>query len=498
MKKILAILLFLILITGTSANVYAEDDLYPPIPGEADRSCVYTAQGVDYSYVVPSFPPGVMPNDEEALKIVHIYVYKWKGWYWGTDSYYKTGSRKNENGVWTFYCEKKYDDSAIKDGSNYHYYDNVLGISRLMADDAVVDTTDYLNSLSDEERIAYTNHILANTLAKENYNTTNPGTPVVGYVTVTIEGDPTHDTSARGFYSDKVNAQWDIVMRNMGPWQGHIDYVAPTTSPSTTTPTTTTTTTTTATSSNTQVRAFVDRMYTKVLGRNPDDGGAQNWTNQLVNHQIDGAGIAKGFVFSKEFLDKNLSNEDFVEVLYNTFLNRGSDAGGKTSWVSQLNAGASRTQVLAGFVNSSEFTGICENYGIARGTMDADGSVVYNEGTRNFVCRCYEKALGREGETAGIEDWCHRINTGSGTPQARALDVATNGFFHSQEFLNKNTSNQEFVAILYRTFLGREYDQAGFNDWVSQLNRGVSRDQVMRGFAYSPEFTEIMRGYGLN
>ena len=74
---------------------------------------------------------------------------------------------------------------------------------------------------------------------------------------------------------------------------------------------------------------------------------------------------------------------------------------------------------------------------------------------------------------------------------------AARGFFFSNEFINQNVSNGEYVIRLYRTFMGREPDESGYNAWVAQLNEGVSRDTVFEGFAQSPEFTRICAGYGI-
>ena len=41
-----------------------------------------------------------------------------------------------------------------------------------------------------------------------------------------------------------------------------------------------------------------------------------------------------------------------------------ADAGGRANWVSQLNAGADRHNVMAGFYNSAEFNAIMASYGI--------------------------------------------------------------------------------------------------------------------------------------
>lgn len=247
-----------------------------------------------------------------------------------------------------------------------------------------------------------------------------------------------------------------------------------------------------ATEKNGQIKSFVTRMYTVVLKRNPDEGGLNNWTNGLKSGKMDGASLAGGFICSNEFVGKNLSNEEFVKILYEAFFNRQPDLEGKAAWMSVLERGEPRTKVLAGFVNSAEFGNLCGTYGIARGTMEEDGSNVYNEGVRNFVLRNYTKALGRNGETNGVENWCYQINKG----KMSALDVAMS-FFHSREFLNKNMNNNDYVECLYETFLGRASDAQGRAYWVGQLNSGKSRDEVMEGFAYSREFKNIMAEYGL-
>jgi len=71
----------------------------------------------------------------------------------------------------------------------------------------------------------------------------------------------------------------------------------------------------------------------------------------------------------KEFTDKNISNDAYVERLYRALLNRNPDAVGKATWVAKLNSGASRLEVLKGIVNSNEFTDICNKIGIVRGTL---------------------------------------------------------------------------------------------------------------------------------
>lgn len=240
------------------------------------------------------------------------------------------------------------------------------------------------------------------------------------------------------------------------------------------------------------VRAFAKRMYTKALGRKEDAAGLADWTSRLKNREIDGAGIAGGFIGSEEFENRKLSNGDYVDTLYRTFFDREADKGGRADWMGRLAAGNSRESVLSGFVNSEEFSKLCDRYGIARGTMQEDGSVIYRPGVRDFVLRLYLKALKRQGETMGVEDWTNRINMG----QMTAEDVAKS-FFFSEEFEEKKLSDEDFVETLYQTFMDRASDQAGKADWVSQLKNGKSREQVLEGFSRSREFGDIMAEYGL-
>lgn len=112
--------------------------------------------------------------------------------------------------------------------------------------------------------------------------------------------------------------------------------------------------------------------------------------------------------------------------------------------------------------------------------------------TESYVARIYTKALGRDPEAAGLQYWTNEINSKNRTPVAVA-----EAFFFTPEFTGKNLSNAEYVKVLYRTFMGREYDQAGLNYWVTRLNNGESRKSVLRSFAGCDEFQKIIKSFGL-
>jgi hypothetical protein len=243
---------------------------------------------------------------------------------------------------------------------------------------------------------------------------------------------------------------------------------------------------------------FVERLYRNVLNRNSDPTGLNNWTTQLRNHTRTGAEVAYGFFFSPEMRNRNLSNEDFVEVLYTTLMDRPSDPGGKNTWVTNLRNGVSRERVFAGFANSAEFSRICNEYGIIRGTYTPPGNQqtpprqpVNETLIRAFVTRLYEVALGRQPDQGGLNTWTTALING------REGSAVAYGFIFSPEMRNRNLSNADFVEVLYNTLMGRGSDPAGKNTWVTNLNNGMSRERVFEGFVNSNEFNRICNDYGI-
>ena len=243
------------------------------------------------------------------------------------------------------------------------------------------------------------------------------------------------------------------------------------------------------------VEAFVYRMYRVCLLREPDPEGLKNWVNTLKSGSRTGSEIAYGFYYSDEMRSRGLSNGQFVMRAYEGILGRSPDQAGLADWAGRLDQGASWQYIIAGFTNSQEFTSLCAQYGIKRGSFKSKLSRDQNLGITAFVSRLYTKMLGRGFDDNGLNDWCDALLK---TPtKTKALDVALTGFMHSQEFLDKNLGDADFVKVLYRTFLDREFDPAGLNDWVTALASGKSRDDVAAGFAYSQEFSEIMSIFGI-
>ncbi len=248
------------------------------------------------------------------------------------------------------------------------------------------------------------------------------------------------------------------------------------------------------------IKAYVGRLYTNILGRGADDAGLNGWADAIATGQATGAQVAQGFLVSDELKNQNLNDEEYVTRLYRTFMDREPDAGGKAAWVKVLKQGYSRLYVAAGFVNSAEFTMICQGYGITKGEITAsnvrDDINLYADRApvEDYVDSLYRNFLGRPADAAGKKAWADAICA----HQATAANVACDGFFHSPEYTMRNTSNEQFLRDLYSAFFRRQPDPEGFNGWLNALNQGYSREYViLHGFNNSAEFTAILRSYGL-
>ena len=242
------------------------------------------------------------------------------------------------------------------------------------------------------------------------------------------------------------------------------------------------------------VEAFVTRMYRVCLQREPDDAGLQGWVSALRSGQATGAQVAYGFYNSPEMIKRRLPNEQYIALAYVGIMGRQADTGGKAVWTAVLDSGMSYSCIISGFTRSQEFTNLCSSYGIVRGDFESSEPRDQNQGITGFVSRLYTKMLGRSFDADGLNAWCTTIL--AEPTKATLLNVSLTGFMHSPEFEGIGLNDEAFVKVLYRTFLGRECDAAGLKAWVTTLQSGSTRDEVAAGFAYSPEFSNIMAQYG--
>jgi hypothetical protein len=136
---------------------------------------------------------------------------------------------------------------------------------------------------------------------------------------------------------------------------------------------------------------FVTRLYNYALGRDPDAQGYSDWTNALLNGDVNAAEVATGILNSDEYVNLNADDTAYVTTLYHVFFNRDPDATGLSVWVTALEAGTARRDILMGFINSVEWANLCASYGIYSGSTSApDVALAPTERHYNFVSNLFK------------------------------------------------------------------------------------------------------------
>ncbi len=112
---------------------------------------------------------------------------------------------------------------------------------------------------------------------------------------------------------------------------------------------------------------------------------------------------------------------------------------------------------------------------------------------RAFVERLYNKVFGRSADPAGLAFYSERLFNGS----VSGADTII-GFVDSPEFVNKHTSDTEYLQVLYAAIFDRGAAESELEYWRDIMSSGVSRHYVLKGFVDSPEFQRLCSTYGIN
>jgi hypothetical protein len=99
-----------------------------------------------------------------------------------------------------------------------------------------------------------------------------------------------------------------------------------------------------------------------------------------------------------------------------------------------------------------------------------------------IITPAYQRFLGRTPDAAGLAYWVSQMQKGLTDEQLEA------GFIGSAEFYNvSGATNKAWVDAMYQQLLGRPADGTGETFWTQQLQNGQLRTAVALGFAASPE-----------
>jgi Domain of unknown function (DUF4214)/Peptidase family M23/Bacterial Ig-like domain (group 1) len=211
------------------------------------------------------------------------------------------------------------------------------------------------------------------------------------------------------------------------------------------------------------------------------------------------------------------SNRLFAMQQYRDFLSREGDAAGIQGWTDILtNAQLTRPQVIDSFLSSNEFAGFVApvvrlyfatflrvpdyagltfNAGLVRAgtvtvvqladffTQSPEFMATYGAlNDTQFVTLLYNNVLHRAPDTAGLNGWVSLLQGGYTRGQVLV------GFSDSTEY-QASSANQVFVTMMYAGMLRRTPEPNGFNGWVSGMDSATySRTQVINGFFLSTEY----------
>lgn len=167
--------------------------------------------------------------------------------------------------------------------------------------------------------------------------------------------------------------------------------------------------------------AFVDLVYTNVLGRLGEDAGRAFWTSQLTSGVRTRGSVMLEFSESDENLVRTGTvaphDDETGEVyrLYRAYFDRAPDEGGSCFWVRRLVGGTSLDEVSDSFAGSQEFA---ETYGALS--------------NREFVELVYANVLGRSGEGDGVDFWTSELDD-----EKRTRGQVMVGFSESPEYIER-------------------------------------------------------------
>jgi hypothetical protein len=143
-------------------------------------------------------------------------------------------------------------------------------------------------------------------------------------------------------------------------------------------------------------QTFVHNLYRELLGREPDAGGDAFWVAYVQQHDT----AAGHQAVIQDFLNSPEYKAHYVTTLYQVFLGRSPDAGGLQFWTDKLgnpgtpgghNGSADEKFVLAAIVGSDEFY------------LDAGGT------PQGFVNALYQDLLGRAADAGGSAFWTAQV-----------------------------------------------------------------------------------------
>jgi hypothetical protein len=187
------------------------------------------------------------------------------------------------------------------------------------------------------------------------------------------------------------------------------------------------------------------------------------------------------------------SATNLVNTAYQTYLGRPAEAAGLANWVSAIIGGAQTPQQLVKNLQQSEeakkyaanqiapVTSALSRYTASKTPQNANA----------IVNAAYQTYLGRAADSAGLNYWASAINNGvnpqtvldniqasqEGTTYAANKIKPLNTALDSYKTNEYTQDTKNLVAATFKTYLGREPEEAGLNFWTNEVMSGRTAPQ---------------------
>jgi len=109
---------------------------------------------------------------------------------------------------------------------------------------------------------------------------------------------------------------------------------------------------------------LVNNFYYRCYGSYPARGTLNYWVAELESGNLSIDDMAKHFILDEDFKNKNLSDKEYVNLLYRVLLNREADKNGQQYWQNRLNEEDNRDIIFYSFLDSVEYKGLSREFDI--------------------------------------------------------------------------------------------------------------------------------------
>jgi len=107
------------------------------------------------------------------------------------------------------------------------------------------------------------------------------------------------------------------------------------------------------------IRHFVESLYVDALGRNGTIEERNQWVGMILGQNVTGDMAVETFLTSNEFVNRNLDDEEFIEVINKIFFGGEMSAEAQADVLDDLNNGTSREDIVDQMIDTEAWASVC-------------------------------------------------------------------------------------------------------------------------------------------